>query len=60
MAKKNGNGLARWIIVALAVAALIFNSGVLYNDVNHLKEQVTELKEEIKILRMVILEANMP
>lgn len=56
MAKKNGNGRARWIIVALAVGGLIFNSGILYNDVKHLKEEVAEVKQEIKNLRELFIE----
>ncbi len=43
MAKKL-NGTARWIIVALAVLGLAFNSGVLYNDVKHLSKSIEELK----------------
>ncbi len=50
MAKKL-NGMAKWIIVALAVAGLIFNSGILYNDVKHLTKDVSEIKEEVKELR---------
>ena len=56
MAKKNGNGRARWIIVALAVGGLIFNSGILYNDVKHLKEDVAEVKQDIKTLRELFIE----
>lgn len=51
MAKKNNNGRARWIIVAFAIAGLIFNSGILYNDVRHLKEDLQEIKQEIHEIR---------
>jgi hypothetical protein len=70
MAKNQGNGRARWIVVALAVGGLIFNSGILYNDVGglifnsgilyndvrHLKEEVAEVKQEIKDLRQLFIE----
>lgn len=45
MTKNNRlNGLAKWIIVAIAVGGLIFNTAVIYNDVKHLKEDVKEIK----------------
>lgn len=56
MAKNKGNGRARWIVVALAVAGLIFNSGILYNDVKHLKQETAEIKQEIKELRLLFIE----
>jgi len=56
MAKKNGNGRARWIVVALAVGGLIFNSGILYNDVRHQKQDIAEIKQEIKELRLLFIE----
>ena len=43
MAKIKLNGTARWIIVALAVLAIVFNSGVTYNHIYHLSEQVKGL-----------------
>ena len=60
MTKKNGNGRARWIIVALAVGGLIFNSGILYNDVKHLAAEVTEIKQELKDLRVFLMEGHIP
>jgi len=53
---KQSNGRARWFIVALAVAGLIFNSGVLYNDVKHLKEDLAEVKQEIKYIRECLID----
>lgn len=44
---KKLNGMAKWIIVALAVGGLVFNSGILYNDVAHLKKDITEIKKEV-------------
>ena len=42
------NGTARWIIVALAVLALAFNSGVTYNHIYYLSEQVEKLTAAIE------------
>ena len=44
MKNKKLNGLAKWIIVAIAIGGLIFNTAILYNDVKHLKADVTEIK----------------
>lgn len=48
MAKIKLNGTARWIIVGLAVLALVFNSGVTYNHIYHLSEQVKKLTEAVE------------
>jgi len=56
MAKNQGNGRVRWFIVASAVVGLCFNSGILYNDVKHLKEETAEIKQEIKELRLLFIE----
>jgi hypothetical protein len=45
---KETNGRAKWIVVAFAIGGLIFNSGILYNDVRHLKEDLAEIKQEVK------------
>ena len=50
MAKIKLNGTARWIIVALTVLGLAFNSGILYNDVKHLSKSVEKLEESHKEL----------
>ena len=42
---KKLNGAAKWIIVGLAVLGLVFNSGILYNDVKHLSESVHKLEK---------------
>ena len=47
---KKINGAAKWIIVAIAICGLAFNSGILYNDVSHLKAAVDELKTSYKSL----------
>lgn len=48
MAKIKLNGTARWIIVGLAVLALVFNSGVTYNHMYYLSEQVDKLTTAVK------------
>ena len=51
MAKKlKLNGTARWVIVALTVLGLAFNSGILYNDVKHLSKSVEKLEKSHKEL----------
>lgn len=45
---KKLNGTARWVIVGLAVLAIVFNTGVTYNHINHLSEQVEELTKAVK------------
>ena len=49
MAKKL-NGMAKWIIVGLAVLGLVFNSGVTYNHINQLSKDMTELKKSYEKL----------
>ena len=48
MTKIRLNGTARWFIVGLAVLALVFNSGVTYNHIYHLSEQVKKLTEVVE------------
>ena len=47
---KKYNGYAKWVIVAIAVLTLAFNSGILYNDVKHLTESIAKLEESHKSL----------
>ena len=49
------NGNAKWIIVALAILTLAFNSGVLYNDVAHLTTEVKEMRGDIRDLRNCLM-----
>jgi hypothetical protein len=56
MATEKRNGLVKWVVVALAVGGLIFNSGILYNDVKHVKDEIAEVKQEIKELRVLFTE----
>jgi hypothetical protein len=50
--------LAKWIIVGLAVAGLIFNTGVLYNDIKHLKKSVDEIWTEINKIKDILIERS--
>lgn len=38
---KNGT-IAKWILVSIAVAGILWNAAVLHNDVGHLKDELTE------------------
>ena len=48
------NGTVKWVIVGLAVAGLIFNSGILYNDVKHLSKEISGVKQELQELRVIV------
>lgn len=48
--------MTQWIIVAIAIAGLIFNSGVLWNDVRHLKKSNEKLWEKFDGLEKWLLE----
>lgn len=52
---KRLNGLAKWIIICIAVAGIIFNTAILHNDVKHLKGDIAEIKEEVKEIRQYLL-----
>lgn len=49
------NDIVQWVIVGLAVAGLIFNSGVLYNDVKHLKKSVDDIWKEINHIKTMLI-----
>lgn len=50
------NDLAKWIIVGIAVAGLIFNTGVLYNDIKHLKKSVDDIWKELNKIKEILIE----
>lgn len=60
MAKKNDT--AKWIIVAMAVGGLIYNvivtHTILKNDVKHLQEDTTEIKQDVKQINMYLIEKS--
>lgn len=49
------NDLAKWIIVGIAVAGFVFNSGVVWNDVKHLKKSVDDIWKEVNEIKKALL-----
>lgn len=47
--------LTKWIIVGIAISGLIFNTGVLYNDVKHLKKSVEDIWKEINHIKTILI-----
>ena len=45
--------IAAMIVAILAVGGLVFNSGVLYNDVKHLKKSVDDISTEINHIKII-------
>lgn len=56
--KKKLNGIAKWVIVSIAVAGIIFNTAILYNDVKHLKADIAEIKQEMKEITQYLLRSK--
>ena len=50
--------LAKWIIVAIAILGLAFNTGIVWNDVKHLKKSVAKLWEKIDEMQKYLLERD--
>ena len=46
------------IVAILAVIGLVFNSGVLYNDVKHLKKSVDDIWSEINEIKNILIERS--
>ena len=64
---KKLNGLAKWILVALAFLGIMWNAftlhygvkentAVLQNEITHLTADVTEIKMDIKAINTYLLE----
>lgn len=53
MAKNRLNGYAKTIIVGIAVAGIIWNAAVLHNEVKHLKDDMSEIKQSIKAIETI-------
>lgn len=47
--------MAEWIVITIAVLGLVFNSGILYNDVKHLKKSVDNIWSEINEIKKFLL-----
>lgn len=52
------NDLAKWIIVGIAILGIVFNTGVLWNDVKHLKKSVSSLWEKMDTIEKFLLERD--
>lgn len=48
--------LAKWILVAIAILGFAFNTGVIWNDVKHLKKSVNDIWTEINGIKKFLLE----
>ena len=48
---KNKNGYARWIITIIAIGGIIWNAATLHNDVKHLKDDMQELRQDMKTIK---------
>ena len=48
--------LAAMIVAILAVGGLVFNSGILYNDVKHLRKSVDDIWKEINHIKTILIE----
>lgn len=49
------NDTAQWIIVAIAVLGFVFNTGVLWNEVKHLKKSVDDMWKEINDIKLILI-----
>lgn len=48
--------IAKWIIIVIALVTLIFNTGVLYNEVKHLKENDKIIMRDISEIKTMMIE----
>ena len=58
--KSKLNGNAKWVIVALAILTVAFNSGVLYSNVAHLTKEVYLIRMDLKELYNIMLVGGIP
>ncbi len=47
---------AKWVIVGLSVAAIIFNTGITYNCIQGLKESVKDIWKEINQVKNMLIQ----
>lgn len=52
------NDLAKWVIVGIAIAGLIFNTGVVWNDVKHLKKSIDDVWSEINEIKKILIKRS--
>lgn len=53
---KKPNDIAKWIVVALAVGAVIYNTAVIHNEVKHNTQAIQALRRDIKDMRTYLME----
>ncbi|MBN2591592.1 MAG: hypothetical protein JXA96_17130 [Sedimentisphaerales bacterium] len=46
--------IAQWVIVTLAIGAVIFNTGVTYNHVQHNAQSIQEMKQQCALMQQKI------
>lgn len=60
MKNKKLNGLAKWILVGLAIATIAYNTIVAHviskNEIKHLQRDMQEVKLELRDLRQYLME----
>lgn len=50
--------ISAMIVAILAVIGLVFNSGVLYNDVSHIKKSIDDIWGEINEIKLILIERS--
>lgn len=50
------NDTAQWIIVGIAILGFAFNTGVVWNDVKHLKKSIDEIWVEVNKIKDTLIE----
>ena len=52
---KKPNDIAKWIVIALAVGAVIYNTAVIHNEVKHNTKAIQEIRQDIKDMRIYFM-----
>lgn len=50
------NNTIPWVVVGLALLGFIYNSGILWNDVKHLKKSVDDIWDELNEIKKILIE----
>ena len=48
--------IGQWIIVGIAVLGLVFNTGVIWNDVKHIKASIKDIWNEINAIKLYLMD----
>lgn len=51
----NMNDTIQWTIVGLAILGFVFNTGIIWNDVKHLKKSVNDIWKEINHIKTILI-----